>query len=561
MKEGKNTTSRNKIAAWFGKVTDSMSSGKKMAISFAVVAITIVLFWVCIFAAQTQPLDKFSLKNATKMTGELKEEGNQSVFSCVLPQEFENGKSVLFKSSHASVEVLLDGEVIYTFGTEKPVVGKSPGTCWHVVDVPEDSAGCEFVINRTSVYSTYSGSDADFYFGSRGDCILKLVNNFIYVLIMNFVSIVLGLICLLLYLRTVKRKEIQAGSGFLWIGLFAIIVAIWSLRQSGFLRFLIPYSQVLYFIDIHTLFLAAIPLDMFVGSISSTNWGKSCRWFIPLYLFGVVFGTLMQVVGAFDLRQMLTVLHVLIGINAGYMFWAIHREAWKNKGSAASRFRMPLYTIIVFGVMEIIHYYTPWRTTSVFLPTGVMVFILMLVWQQVSAYFHRLEEQKLMYYEKFANTDMLTGALNRNAYETKLKQLISGETELNGYGVALFDLNNLKLINDNFGHEQGDDAIRRCYNYIVTAFGDKGNCYRIGGDEFVFLGLNGADIEQKLEHFNSLVARDREELEYPFSVASGYAVYDAERDVNVHDTIKRSDAMMYMDKKERKQQESDAEDN
>ena len=530
-----------------------MSIGRKIGICFGAVLLACILFWGGLLIDQNTFIEKLSLNN-TKIfeTGNFRDEGKETIFTVVLPKEFEDAQSVLFKSSHAKVEVLLDGKVVYEFGTKKPVVGKSPGTCWHVVDLPAGSAGQELVIRRISVYNSYKGTDANFYYGSRGDCILKLVDNFLYVLIMNAVSIVLGLICLVLYLRTIRRKEIQTGNGFLWIGLFALIIAIWSLRQCGFLRILIPDSEVLYFVDIHTLFLAPAALDMFVYSLSKTKWGKACLWFIPVYLFGVVFGMLMQVFGVFDIVQMLTVLHVFIAINAVYMFWAVHREAWKNKGSAASRFRIPLYAMLAFGIMEMIHYYTPSRTTSIFLPTGVMVFILMLVWQQVSAYFHMLEEHKLLYYEQFANTDMLTGALNRNAYETKLKQLDTGETPLNGYGAALFDLNGLKVINDNFGHEKGDEAIRRCYELIVTAFGEKENCYRIGGDEFVFLGLNETDIEEKIANFDKLVAEAQEHLAYPFNVAFGYAVFDANQDKDMQDTIKRSDAMMYQDKKEKK---------
>ena len=64
------------------------------------------------------------------------------------------------------------------------------------------------------------------------------------------------------------------------------------------------------------------------------------------------------------------------------------------------------------------------RQTSVFLPLGTIVFIIMLVWIQVSQYYRAmLEEQKLAYLEKLANTDILTEALNRNAYEDTLRRL------------------------------------------------------------------------------------------------------------------------------------------
>lgn len=555
--------SLRKIADKFKAVTDSAGLGSKMGISFLVILLACLLLWVGIFAGTNNAVERFNLTQTQALEGEIKNEGKEINFSCILPEAFEDEQSLLFKSSHAVVEVLLNGVVIYSFGTEKPVLGKSPGTCWHVVSIPEDSAGQELILRRTSVYSSYKGSDRELYYGSKGACILKLVDKFLFVLVMNSVSIVLGLICLLLFFKTLKKKEIQAQNGFLWIGLFAIIIAFWSLRQSGFLRFLIPYAEILYLIDIDLLFFAAVPLDMFVYTISKSHWGKSCIWFIPVYLFGIVFGTVMQAAMVFDIVQMLTVLHIFIGINAVYMFLAIHMEAWKKKGSAAGRFRIPLYTMLVFGIMEMVHYYMPSRSTSVFLPIGVTVFVLLLVWQQISAYFHLMEEQKLKYFEKFANTDMLTGALNRNAYETKLKELATAETGLQGYGAALFDLNGLKFINDHFGHEKGDDAIKRCYNLIMTAFGDGCNCYRIGGDEFVVLALNEQDMEGKVAHFNSLVAQDRQLVDFPFNVAFGYATFDAERDNDLQDTIKRSDAMMYLDKNEKKQTEQggDSEDN
>lgn len=536
-----------------------MSTQKKITACFSVVLAACILIWAGLLFVQPKANSGFDLDNTNALEGEVREEGNVQIFSCILPEPFEDSQSLLFKSSHAAVEIMLGDTVVYTFGTEKPVIGKSPGTHWHVVSLPENSEGQELVIRQTSAYSFYKGSNQGVSFGSRGDCILKLLSNFLYVMVLNAIIFVLGIISLLLHLRDSKRGETENGNGFLWIGIFSLMISIWSLRQSGALQFLIPYSEILYFIDIHLLFLVAAPLDLFVSSFSKTKWGKGCLWFVPVYLAGVVIGTVLQAAGVMDLVEMLRALHVFIGVNAAYMFFAVHLEALRQTDSAASRFRIPLYTIMAFGVLEIFHYYTPGRNASVFLPTGVMVFILMLIWQQVEAYHRTLEEQRLLYYEKLANTDMLTGALNRNAYETTLKNLSQKEINQQKYGVMIFDLNELKVINDNFGHEKGDEAIKRCYDLILTAFGDKGNCYRIGGDEFLLLGLDDGDIEEKMAYFDQLVERSQERLEYPFSVAFGYAEYDAERDRDLQNTIRRSDAVMYLDKKKKKQQKPEKE--
>ncbi|MCH5164045.1 MAG: diguanylate cyclase, partial [Clostridiales bacterium] len=77
-------------------------------------------------------------------------------------------------------------------------------------------------------------------------------------------------------------------------------------------------------------------------------------------------------------------------------------------------------------------------------------------------------------------------------------------------------------------------------------------CYRIGGDEFVFLGTGESDVKERIAYFDSLVKADQERLEFPFNVALGYTLFDETQDKDLQDTIKRSDAMMYHDKQEKK---------
>ena len=68
-----------------------------------------------------------------------------------------------------------------------------------------------------------------------------------------------------------------------------------------------------------------------------------------------------------------------------------------------------------------------------------------------------------------------------------MKYLDEGEIKLRTTGVVLFDLDNLKVINDDFGHEKGDEALKLCYQCISQAFQNVKNCFRIGGDEFAYV--------------------------------------------------------------------------
>ena len=261
----------------------------------------------------------------------------------------------------------------------------------------------------------------------------------------------------------------------------------------------------------------------------------------------------IQLTGWRDIFQMMSVTHVTMAVNVVYVFWAVNQETHQTGNQTAKRFRLPLYIVILFGFAELVVYYLKkFRETSIFLPLGTITFIAMLVWIQVSQYYRAmLEEQKLAYFEKLANMDILTEALNRNAYENTLRRLEQQELEVKATCVVLFDINNMKQINDNFGHEKGDEALKRCYHCICRAFDKDGKCFRIGGDEFVYLSSKRQNLEEEAAFFEQLIDQEGCRFDFPFGVSLGFASYDPERDSTIRDVIRRSDAMMYENKKKK----------
>ena len=150
--------------------------------------------------------------------------------------------------------------------------------------------------------------------------------------------------------------------------------------------------------------------------------------------------------------------------------------------------------------------------------------------------------------------DPLTNVNNRIAYEDKEKFL---QAEINSeagcdFAIALFDVNNLKLINDSYGHDAGDEYLIRCCRLICNVF-KHSPVYRIGGDEFVAV-LTGSDYEIRDELVKRLadglsVYSNKLPLADDFvSVACGLACYEKGRDLSISDIVKRADDLMYKDK-------------
>ncbi|MCR5765628.1 MAG: diguanylate cyclase [Treponema sp.] len=154
-----------------------------------------------------------------------------------------------------------------------------------------------------------------------------------------------------------------------------------------------------------------------------------------------------------------------------------------------------------------------------------------------------------------ANKDALTGIRNKTAYDNEFKRLEWNlESGIKTFGFAMIDLNDLKQINDTYGHEQGNAAIKKL-SYIVCHVFDHSPVFRIGGDEFVVI-LEKSDynqIKSLIQEFNSQIEQSTKDTSVEpwerVSAAIGYALYDESLDRSVSDVFNRADKAMYVQKR------------
>ncbi len=154
-----------------------------------------------------------------------------------------------------------------------------------------------------------------------------------------------------------------------------------------------------------------------------------------------------------------------------------------------------------------------------------------------------------------ANTDALTHALNKRAFESKVSQLNENKTP---YGIALVDINDLKKINDNYGHEKGNVSIQIVCQFICQVF-DSSCVYRVGGDEFVVV-IENDNYDKCDEMIKELLdlykANESDTSKQPWervTAAVGYSLYNPDTDEGVDSVERRADEEMYSNKKQWKQ--------
>lgn len=155
-------------------------------------------------------------------------------------------------------------------------------------------------------------------------------------------------------------------------------------------------------------------------------------------------------------------------------------------------------------------------------------------------------KQELLELKYKSTHDQLTDVKNRAGFDESLDNA-------QDFVLIAFDVNNLKYVNDTFGHDRGDVLLKTISETLSNVFG-KENVYRMGGDEFDVLLINESIIQKNLQkqlksidHILEKKTKHSEDIIY--QVAYGFA-YSSEG--TIADVIKAADERMYEDKKEKK---------
>ena len=143
----------------------------------------------------------------------------------------------------------------------------------------------------------------------------------------------------------------------------------------------------------------------------------------------------------------------------------------------------------------------------------------------------------LFLYMEFNKIDALTNTFNRQSfyididkYKTKITSVIS------------IDMNNLKIINDTYGHLEGDNALISLSDVLLNSDKNKARIYRVGGDEFVILCIDAK--EEKVVSIINKIKKDMKNTNYSCSIG-----YEMIKDYNkIYDSYKLADEKMYKEK-------------
>lgn len=159
--------------------------------------------------------------------------------------------------------------------------------------------------------------------------------------------------------------------------------------------------------------------------------------------------------------------------------------------------------------------------------------------------------------DTISKSDVLTGILNRRGfYSAAQTQITESIHQKRKVLVVYADMNNLKIINDRYGHEEGDYALKLIGSFLKEIVGERGIAGRIGGDEYAcVIEYEGNDegeellklLYQKFEEFNM-----QSNKAYNITISAGACVVSEKENFTLKDALLQADERLYEVKKYRK---------
>jgi len=159
-------------------------------------------------------------------------------------------------------------------------------------------------------------------------------------------------------------------------------------------------------------------------------------------------------------------------------------------------------------------------------------------------YRRALDEQEVLVLKGLASIDSMTGLSNRKKANSVFAELDSSKEP---YLILSFDLNGLKKVNDQYGHEAGDSMILTFSKLLSAVFSDTAELFRMGGDEFLAV-LKNEGIETVSASMRKLVSLEKEASAneaYTVDCSFGAALSAEFEEPKAEEVLRLSDKRMY----------------
>ncbi len=394
--------------------------------------------------------------------------------------------TLLFLPERQGVLVTVDGQAIYSVN-RTPLSDLMRMNKSNVVVLPENGGECLLQI-------TFSGRNGSVWrlpeiaVGSRVAVASEILWENGYAIAAIICLAVFGVILLVafLYFHSKRVSDIR----IVFLALFLLDLALWTLTDSSLVILTSLNAEATGLFSYFAFMFLPIPILYYVWAVCEKRYDS--LWILAvLGQLNILLQAALAFLRVFGMNQMLFVTHALVLATVILCLFCLLRERKRRPGQSQLLWLiggfvfligMAVWTVVVYWISDGTVYQAP-------MLFAVTIFLMDLIGMALYSYVNtvRQKEQQTAErnsYERLALTDNQTGLGNLRAFERKLSETAADCPEGRDAVLLMIDVNDLKYLNETFGHAAGDELIRMAAECIRSVYDACGSCYRIGGDEF-----------------------------------------------------------------------------
>lgn len=464
-----------------------------------------------------------------------------------LDSRFEKERTLLFRASLQDITVRLDGVIIYEHLKSNYSDHVPYASLWHIVNLDEGVDGQTLSVTLYTPYERFDGMVNDVIIGDQSTVIVSILDHYGYRFIIGVIILLSGLV--ILFANQFVDREFSRGR--IYLSSFVIMFSLWIIGESRVLQLVLPNQALIGSISYLMVAAMPIPITLYVKNYVAKNFDMFYQ--LSLYAFIVIFfsviaGQYFGFIDYFESALWVQLFLLTIAITTVVLMFI---EYYKYHSQEARIFLNHFLVIVLFAVTEISNFLmSEFAHTSIYglvIITFYLVYMLFYYIVQIRRRY-RLSYQLEMLSE-LVYVDALTGGKNRHAFERDVEKSFNEINIRENLRIVMFDLDDLKEINDTQGHYQGDEALKLALQIIDNIFGEYGGCYRIGGDEFACI-MEVADdeiYEQCVQDFALTLNNIPQEYPFKLNVSVGSQAYIPTME-KPSDMLRLADQKMYIDK-------------
>jgi len=503
---------------------------------------------------------KLNGKDVTLPVSNDLKKGKIDTVEAKLPKHIEDNTSLVLLSAYSIIDVYIDNEKIYSYGRKNALsFTHMIGNVYLIIPLEKSYAGKTLKIKKECQYNfkiilplnkftiekiTYGNADA-FKLDILSLNVIKLV-------ICSFLVIIALLALAYSVFRVILWKKIKKIYEYMYFAAFTICIAIWIFSDSNLAQFLLNKNEANTFVSFISLSIIGIPYMGYCGIVLPNKYKifqriKVYGSILPVVICASYLFNLLDPIELLSFSHLYSLLVIIVSFIVAVKDW--------NNDLTSKLLVLGMAWVGIFSIIGLVMFVAPnaasKRTYALFFGIGFVIFVfillLILLIKEVRTTRKRLS---MNVYKDMAYTDGLTKCGNRAALEREIEEGLS-KNQYKYIGFFLFDLNNLKQINDKYGHEAGDELIQAGAECLSEGFEPNGKVYRLGGDEFAAVVWDAkGKIDTYLKKLDKVIKNYNQNSEYKVSVAKGYAEEKCCNEQGFFRKIYRmADQNMYEDKK------------